>query len=70
LNDDEGSRYDQDQGMGQSQVDLTHYGQSLAQIERFERVEVSDDDDDEDNQDPNDEDRGKISGKHTFFREK
>ncbi|OWF55050.1 Nucleolar protein 14 [Mizuhopecten yessoensis] len=35
--------------------DLTHYGQSLSEIEKFEDPVVSDDE--------NDEDRGKISGK-------
>jgi hypothetical protein len=60
LNDDDESRYN-DQSIGRNQVDLTHYGQSLAQIERFERIEVSDDDDEE-NPDPEDTDRGKISG--------
>jgi hypothetical protein len=67
LNDDEDGRYNQEDGLARNQVDLTHYGQSLAQIEKFERVDVSDDDDDDENPDPNDEDRGKISGMDTLF---
>jgi hypothetical protein len=42
------------------QYELTHYGKSLSQIEKFERVEVSDDDENEDFNDP---DKGKLSGK-------
>lgn len=38
---------------------MTHYGQSLSQIEKFEKVNLSDDDQD----DPNDTDKGKISSK-------
>ena len=37
-------------------------GQSIAQIENFERVQLSDDDD-ENYDDPNDKDKGRISAK-------
>lgn len=58
LNEDEGNEM---HGYNSApKVDLTHYGQSLAQIEKFERVDLSDDDD-EDDEDPN-SDRGKING--------
>lgn len=43
-----------------AQTELTHFGQSLAQIEKFEKVQSSDDDDE--NPDPNDVDKGKING--------
>ena len=42
-------------------TELTHFGQSLANIEKFEKVQSSDDEDDQ-NPDPNDKDRGKING--------
>ena len=45
-----------------NKIELTHYGQSLSQIERFEKVALSDDDE-EDEDDP---DRGKING-FSFF---
>ena len=53
---------DDDQGFGNEKpnTELTHLGQSLAQIENFERADFSDEDDD--NNDPNDTDKGKISG--------
>lgn len=57
LNEDEGN--DMQEYNSGPKVDLTHYGQSLAQIEKFERVESSDDD--EHDEDPN-SDRGKING--------
>lgn len=41
-----------------NKVELTHYGQNLSQIERFERVQLSDDDE----VDENDPDKGKING--------
>lgn len=59
LNEDDGGNED-DFGGG-AKVDLTHYGQSLAQIEKFERVGSSDEED-MDDQDPN-SDRGKINAK-------
>ncbi|RNA32622.1 nucleolar 14 [Brachionus plicatilis] len=40
-----------------NKVELTHYGQNLSQIERFERVQLSDDDE----VDENDPDKGKIN---------
>lgn len=46
-----------------NKVELTHYGQSLSQIERFERVQLSDDDED----DENDPDKGKINGFYLNF---
>ena len=58
--DDDGDHFN-DRGIPGNQVELTHFGQSLSQIEKFERVDLSDDDD-EDNQDPNDVDKGKLSG--------
>jgi hypothetical protein len=42
--------------------ELTHMGQSIAQMENFEKVQLSDDDD-EDYDDPNDKDKGRISAK-------
>jgi hypothetical protein len=58
LNDDDNDEGDQSNGV---HTELTHFGQSLAQIEKFEKVQSSDDEDDE-NPDPNDKDRGKING--------
>jgi hypothetical protein len=46
-------------------MELTHLGQSLSQIERFERPQISDDDDDDEN-DPLDTDKGKINGSLLF----
>ena len=54
LNDDAND----DNEFNDNGVELTHYGQSLAQIENFERVELSD----EDEADPDDPEKGKISG--------
>lgn len=62
LNDDND---DLDGGPSSNQVeDLTHFGQSLAQIEKFEKVDLSDDDDDENGDDKN---RGKIDGRSLIF---
>ena len=41
--------------------ELTHYGQSLSQIEKFEEPVVSDEEDDEDTN------KGRISGKLTHY---
>lgn len=46
---------DEDGSAANNQVDLTHFGQSLAQIEKFEKMYSSDETDEED---PN---RGKIN---------
>jgi hypothetical protein len=62
LNDNDND----DDDDSQVQTELTHFGQSLAQIEKFEKVQSSDDDDDE-NPDPNDVDKGKINGFLKFF---
>ena len=43
--------------------ELTHGGQSLAQIENFERVELSDDE----KVDPDDPEKGKISGMNNLL---
>lgn len=59
LNDDENEKDSHSNGV---HTELTHFGQSLAQIEKFEKVQSSDDDDDQ-NPDPNDKDRGKINAK-------
>ncbi|KAK3095262.1 hypothetical protein FSP39_012329 [Pinctada imbricata] len=42
--------------LNDAEEELTHYGQSLSQIEKFEEPEISDDDDEED------ADKGRISG--------
>ena len=39
--------------------ELTHYGQSLSEIEKFDEPMISDDEED-------DEDHGKISGKNSI----
>jgi hypothetical protein len=61
LNDDEdGFGLGDDDGGGDHE--LTHMGQSIAQMENFERGQLSDDDD-ENYDDPNDKDKGRISAK-------
>ena len=50
------------------QTELTHFGLSLAQIEKFEKVQSSDDEYDE-NPDPNDVDKGKILTCHDILKE-
>ena len=60
LNDDDDD--DEDFGLGdEGDNELTHMGQSIAQIENFEKVQLSDDDENYD--DPNDKDKGRISAK-------
>lgn len=62
LNDDddgEGGRFNGAGGNGSLvNYELTHMGQSIAQMEKFDRGNLSDDDED----DENDFDRGKIGG--------
>ena len=62
LNDNDND----DEDDSHAQTELTHFGQSLAQIEKFEKVASSDDDDDA-NPDPNDVDTGKINGLYLLF---
>ena len=57
LNDDD-DEADGDQAAPPTD-ELTHFGQSLSQIENFERDVTSDNDDFED---PNDVDKGRING--------
>lgn len=45
-------------GNSKTNVDLTHYGQSIAQMEKFDRGDLSDDNED----DETDLTRGKIGG--------
>ena len=45
-------------GNNKNNVDLTHYGQSIAQMEKFDRGDLSDDNED----DETDLTRGKIGG--------
>ena len=63
MNDDE---FDDQLLNGGVHTELTHFGQSLAQIEKFEKVQSSDQEDDQ-NPDPNDKDRGKINGNFFSF---
>lgn len=56
MNDDE-EQFEEPE----NKIDLTHFGQSLSQIEKFERDQLSDDDDEDEN-DPT-SDRGRINGR-------
>ena len=59
MNDDGDDELGQNGEGGGGSHELTHLGQSLSQIEKFENVRLDSDDDDDD--DPN-SDRGRING--------
>jgi hypothetical protein len=56
-------------GDDDEEVELTHLGQSLAQIEKFEKIRMSDDEDDDDDPENPNGDKGRINGfiKDMFF---